>query len=759
MPGERWGMREAESTHSSRMDYLLVFLLTLPALYPLLGAGIFASHDGLHHIFRLFDLLQSLRDGAAFPRWLPNLGFGYGYPLLNYYAPLAYYLALPFMALGSAPILAIKIVYMLGFFGASFGMYTLGRPFLGRAGAVLAAAAYTYLPYHLADAYVRGALPEFLSFALIPFILWAIYRTIADESVGATALAGLGLAALVLTHNLATLLAAPVMALFALALAWRLNRPKRLGWLGVAALLALLITAFYWLPALSEVSAIRASQTHHDPDLIRSQLTPMLQSVSPYFLYRYFPDQGRPIEHPFGLVAIVLALGGLAFSLWRWRRLQPLQRLWVAACGVTVLVAAFMMWPASAWLWRTIPGLPYVQFPWRWQLIASLGSAGLIGCWMMEIRRPTRSWELQPGRLEWAIVLGFATLAAVAGLVELPRDLQRYPGQARILEQGDVSLEGMAAYEYELFLATRLWNDPKSLEYVPVWVTEPVTELILPSARPAPSADAGDPALTLLVVEQHAPTRVDLRVTAAQDTSIRLHSFYFPGWRARVDGQPVETYPSSSLGLLTLDVPAGEHQVSIRFANTLSRWIGVVLSLAAALGVSVWLIASRRGRVVAYFLIAIIVLGGIWWWQGDRQEKVSPRPVWVNFADQFALAGYQLTPPSNMDGALDLDIWWVGLTRPAEDYKVFVHVDDEAGQRWAQHDTQPLFGMAPTTRWEVNELVRDHYRLELPADLPPGEYQIFVGLYPAESALNLDVLDEMKNAQGQRFLLDRITLP
>ena len=752
-------MREAESTHSSRMDYLLVFLLTLPALYPLLGAGVFASHDGLHHIFRLYDLVETLRQGGVYPRWLPHLGFGYGYPLLNYYAPFAYYLAFPFMALGSDPILAMKIVYMLGFFGASFGMYTLARPFLGRAGAVLAAAVYTYLPYHLADVYVRGALPEFLSLALIPFILWAIYRAIVDESVGAAVLAGLALALLVLTHNLSMVLAAPLIVAFALALAWMLRRPKLLGRLGIAALLAVLITAFYWLPALSEVGAIRASQIHHDPALIRSQLTPVTQTVSPYFLYRYFPDQGRPIEHPFSLVALVLAAAALAFTLWRWRRMQLLQRFWVVICGVAILVAAFMMWPASAWLWRSIPGLSYVQFPWRWQVIASLGIAGLIGSGIMEIRRPTRSFELPPSRMEWAIVLGIAVLVAGAGLIELPDDLQLYPGQERILEYSDVSMEGMAAYEYELFLATRLWNDPKSLEYVPVWVTEPVTELVLPPADPGQSETVSEPALAALTVEQWSPTRCDLGVVAPHDTVVRLHSFYFPGWRAKVDGQSVETYPSSSLGLLTLAVPAGEHQISVQFENTLPRWIGAFLSLITALGVSIWLIASRRGRVVAYFLIAIIVLGGIWLWQGNRQATASPRPAWANFGDQFALAGYEITPPASGDRTLELELWWLGLTRPAQDYKIFVHVDDEAGHRWAQHDREPVFNMAPTTRWETNELVSDHYVLDLPADLPAGEYQVFVGLYAKDTAVNMDLLDEMKNPQGQRYLLDRVSLP
>jgi len=752
-------MRENEPINASRMDYLLLFLLTLPALYPLFGSGIFASHDGLHHIFRLYDLAQGLQGGGVYPRWLPDLGFGYGYPLLNYYAPFAYYLALPFMAFGSDPILALKIVYMLGFFGASFGMYTLARPLLGRPGAVLAAATYTYLPYHLADAYVRGALPEFLAFAWIPFILWGVYRTIVDESAEHAILAGLGLVVLVLTHNLSTVLAAPLILLFALTVAWRKGKWKSLKQLSIAALLAVLMTTFYWLPALVEVDAIRASQIHQAPALIRSQLVPIKESISPFIPYRYFPNQGRPTEHPFSLVAVLLSLSALFFMLLRWRRLQPEQHIWIVLCGIAVLGSAFMMWPASAWLWQNVPGLPYLQFPWRWQLIASLGTAGLVGCWMMEIRRPTRSWQPQPGGLEWAIVLGVSALVAAAGLLELPVNRQLYPGEDRILVHDDVSLEGMAAYEYELFLATRVWDDPRALEYVPAWVTVPATELILSPATPRVGETAGDSALDSLIVQRHTPTRYDLHVSASAETALRLHTFYFPGWRAKVDGQPVETYPSSSLGLLTLPVPAGEHDVRVRFVNTLPRWIGMVLSFITSVGVAIWLITSRRGRVVAYFLIALFVLGGIWLWQGDRQAAISPRPAWANFGDQIALSGYEIDMPSRSGDPLALDLWWVGLKPPAQDYKVFIHLEDASGRRWAQHDAQPVFGMVPTTRWETNELVRDHHTLDLPADLPAGEYHILVGLYQVDTVVNLEVLDEMKNPQGQRFLLETVALP
>ena len=757
--GEKPGVEETQPSHSSRMDFIILLLLTLPALYPLIGTGISASHDGLHHIFRLFDLVHCVRGGAILPRWLPDLGFGYGYPILNYYSPLSYYLALPFMALGSGPILSIKMVYALGFFGAAFAMYGLSRPFLGRQGAILAAITYTYLPYHLADVYVRGAEPEFLTFAIIPFTLWAMYRTIADESTAHAALAGLGLAALILTHNVSAVMAMPLIVVFAVVMAWVLRGWRQLGWIGLAAALAALATSFYWLPALAEIGAVRASQVTHKPALVLSQLVSLQDLLSPYFLHRYFPNQGRPIEHPFGLIPMILALPSLAFMLLRWRRLRPIQRAWVGICWAVVAGTAIMMLPLSAPLWKGVPGLLYLLNPWRWQLIASFGIAGVMGCWLIDIRRPMRDWESQPNRLGWVAVLTLSGLLAVAGLAELPTDAQLYPGQDRILLESDVSLEGMAAYEHELFLATRLWDDPKSLEYVPVWVEESTKELILPPAAPASPEEKEDAPFARLEVKTHAPLRSRLKVTANEGTALRMHTFYFPGWRAKVDGEAVDTYPSMPLGLLTMTVPAGEHDVSIYFGQTPIRWVGLILSLIALSGVAVWLVITKRGRVLAYMAIALVVFIGVWMWQGQKGTTHSPVAKWTNFGDQFALTGYQMTLPKPAEQSLTLDLWWLSLEQPAENHKIFIHLEDSAGHRWAQRDAQPVFDMAPTTRWGANELVWDHHTLHLPADLPDGDYAIYVGIYQADTVTNLDLLDEMKNPMGQRLLLDTVRLP
>ena len=66
--------------------------LTLLAAWPVLRAGYPSIGDGLNHYYRLVEFAHLLRQGVWFPRWAPDLAYGFGYPLFNYYPPLTYYL-------------------------------------------------------------------------------------------------------------------------------------------------------------------------------------------------------------------------------------------------------------------------------------------------------------------------------------------------------------------------------------------------------------------------------------------------------------------------------------------------------------------------------------------------------------------------------------------------------------------------------------------------------------------------------------------
>jgi 4-amino-4-deoxy-L-arabinose transferase-like glycosyltransferase len=63
------------------------------------------------------------------------------------------------------------------------------------------------------------------------------------------------------------------------------------------------------------------------------------------------------------------------------------------------------------------------------------------------------------------------------------------------------------------------------------------------------------------------------------------------------------------------------------------------------------------------------------------------------------------------------------------DYFIFVHVLDAAGNIVTQRDAPPWQGRFPTSSWQPGSLVVDFNDVPLPATLPPGEYQVRVGMF------------------------------
>ena len=78
---------------------LIVLALSFWAIKPLFISGFFPMHDDTQ-VARVFEMGKMLKEGTFPVRWVPDLGYGYGYPLFNFYAPLAYYVGGFFMLLG-----------------------------------------------------------------------------------------------------------------------------------------------------------------------------------------------------------------------------------------------------------------------------------------------------------------------------------------------------------------------------------------------------------------------------------------------------------------------------------------------------------------------------------------------------------------------------------------------------------------------------------------------------------------------------------
>lgn len=88
-----------------------------------------------------------------------------------------------------------------------------------------------------------------------------------------------------------------------------------------------------------------------------------------------------------------------------------------------------------------------------------------------------------------------------------------------------------------------------------------------------------------ITVLEHKPHTIRIRTNAASDGVLVLTDLMYPGWTARIDGQPTPAETAGSTDALPfrrVRVPSGEHVVTWEYAPASVRW-GLCLSAAVAL--------------------------------------------------------------------------------------------------------------------------------------------------------------------------------
>lgn len=119
------------------------------------------------------------------------------------------------------------------------------------------------------------------------------------------------------------------------------------------------------------------------------------------------------------------------------------------------------------------------------------------------------------------------------------------------------------------------------------------------------------------------------------------------------------------------------------------------------------------------------------------------QPLEANFGNRVRLTGYTVEPVQPAPGALlRLTLYWQALAPLSHDYTVFVHLRQPGGNTAAQADHRPLDNLYPTSLWPAGETIRESSYLSLPGDLPPGSYELWVGLYLLETGERLSLQND-----------------
>ena len=91
-----------------RFWFILSFIFTLPAVWFLFKPGIYWNmHDDMQMI-RQLEMEKCLYDGQIPCRWTPDLGYGYGYPLFNFYPPMPYMVGQVYRTVGFSFVNSVK---------------------------------------------------------------------------------------------------------------------------------------------------------------------------------------------------------------------------------------------------------------------------------------------------------------------------------------------------------------------------------------------------------------------------------------------------------------------------------------------------------------------------------------------------------------------------------------------------------------------------------------------------------------------------
>ncbi len=590
--------------------------LTVFAWAALLSPGyFFKAHDARHSVFFLVEFDAAIRDGAWWPRWTMDQALGYGYPLWLFYPPLSYYLAEAFHLLGLGFTAAVKATYLVGFLAAAWAMYTLVRRWWGPAAGFVAALAYTYAPYHLVDIYVRSALAEFMALAWFPLTLLTFDELVTRGGRRRVALAALAFAGLILTHTVTAMAFTPLLAATVLwdlirlyvplagshqedassapspqgnraggtllrgnwfraldlsvprldgrTLAERAGQALATAWLGVG------ISAIFLVPMLLERPFIVQEQWMHGTYQYQRHFVYPHQFVSPFWGFQHSVEgPGDGMSFQLGAGITVLALGTTIAALARPGRERGRVLFMAAATFVFLLSMTSVAEP----IWRSLSLLQLIQFPWR---------------------------LLAPTAVTLAILAGAAvaflpdgdarTSAGVVGLLLIAASLSYTVPQFTPVTPEDESALAIIRFETEYpdMVGMTAWTS-----------TLPGDSPLVAQYR------EGRPLERLVMVRgqgQVKTTRVggasvEGQVQADGPATVQFLTYWFPGWRVWLDGKPIPSRPEGPYGLLTMDVPPGEHTVSIRMAGTPARHAGTGISAISLLLTGTIALIPRRSR-------------------------------------------------------------------------------------------------------------------------------------------------------------------
>jgi len=551
---------------------LLIF--SLPALFKLLMPGFYEPHD-LHHFADIYQMYRAFTSGQLPPRWGPDFLYNFGYPLFNFYYVMPFYLGALFIWLFGSIQLAYKLVFIVSIIVGVYGMYKLLREFTGKLPAFVGTEVFLYTPYRAVQIYVRGAMGEALSLAILPLIAYSLIKIVKTPGkLKYIGLAGILGAVFILTHNYMWALSFPWIIILALIFFEKTKIWKALGSLLLTGLMMVGISAYWWFPALTDQKLVAATT----PFPLINHFPFIKQLIVPFWGY------GASIEGPYdGLsfnigtvnllgVAFAIALVVFAKKYFKDKKLK-LVTVWGI---VSFSIIFFMINIRSLPLWNILPFHDFVQFPWRLLAFTTFFSAVLIAV----------SVEVLQKNIKLIAGLGMATLSVVLTFNYFQPSGTFFKTDNQYLSR---------------FFANRTMQGTKDdvsvdyLNYSEDYLLLPGTTDKKPDALPKQKIMSSTAKVENIT--EISPVSWKANVTAKEVSVVAFESLYFPGWVGTIDGKTANLSAGKPYGQIEITVSAGNHELEFFWTETPMRKYSDWVSLAFFAAALAFVLTSPRVKI------------------------------------------------------------------------------------------------------------------------------------------------------------------
>ncbi|WP_419806145.1 hypothetical protein [Terriglobus sp.] len=569
--------------------YAVILTAALLATLPLLLYGPSCGHDLPFHMLNWMDAAHQWRTGTLRPWWCAPAAWNAGEPRFLFYPPVSWVFgALLTLILGATH---APVAYtFLALTASGITMRRFLASYVTPPLALLGACFYLAHPYLLFTATERTAYAELLAAAWLPWLLHEALRERINPSRLAIPVALLWLtntpSAVLGTYTLAVLLA--IRTILAIRSAQPVLKPlllpATLGYLwGIA------LSALYLLPALVQHNAVEVGQA------FTSGMRPEDSTL--------FTHTGEPLHdhvvHQASVLAVILLGTAVIAALIRLaghRRAHRLHKMrdlilhrthnpQLATLTPTFLtltaLTAFLLTPASLFLWHHLPELQFLQFPWRTLMLQGIVTVTLI---VLAVRTPLRT--------RWAVPIALLAVAALS--------FTAHHSYAQFCDDEDAPSSLLAQYNrgagfepYDEYTPKDANNDLLHPNEPPAWTATGLndpppssaagivfspTEPISPANRPHIQIDTTTVPNSPLIWVQPTPT----------DHFLILRQHRFPNRPFLLDNRELTDQYFRDDGLIAVPLPnTGRHMVYIVYEQGPDVYAGLLISGIAALALAV----------------------------------------------------------------------------------------------------------------------------------------------------------------------------